>query len=922
MSEPTHPRRALSPHWPARKPTAVRAVLSGILLLLAGCADLSQAPFGKTPQPCEAADTLSHVLSTGWRFHTDPDDIGLVEGWNSSESIADEWTELAPGTPWEASGLEYDGAAWYRTRITVPDWPAVFLGFGEVDDSASLWIDGEHAGSWDNLGSRAALVDILQYGTTGEELQLALRVLDRGGFGGIKQPVRLGAERRAVMTGAQHVEWLVSSHPDWPMPAWATAKAFAWTMTGNMDSAEEALVSSDGAVAPWARAPRAEVWLYDPDTGRLGAAGPADVRFSLTDGRLPMPQWEWEALGISVRNTLFGDSGQAAVRWKITVQNTDAEPRSLTLLMAIRPFAINQNLAPICAIRAHRGRQLWVNDVPFMAAETAAAETGAALLLESMAAVLRGRVPITKRVSAATAADGVAVWAYPIDLESGQSTAFHFAFPGAPGENFPVADVPVDERMQETAQLWQEATGVVNIALPDKSVEAGVTASLGYLLLALDPDGPHPGPLAHDAIWVRDAAYTGLALLQFGHFESVRATVAATLASQEPDGRVPPIRGENVPWHNDEWDSQGQAIFLASAYYRFTGDETQLREWYPQLRTAANFLSELRASTVATTGAARGLLPPSKSAEDLGPPEWHHYWDDFWGLAGLEHTAFIAAALGESADAAWMQSEADALRAAILDSVATVMGPEPAFIPGAVENTTDSAMARGTVPALWPTEVFPRDMELLARSFDIYHRLWLQPDNGGFRHLGGQFWPYGGLEVAHAYLRLGRTDVLHQILGWTLQNQTIPGTFAWAEQVNPANSSFSGGDMPHAWAAASYVTLVREMLLSERGDTLELLSGVPDWWLADGRTIAVKGAPTHFGALNLRTENELTQSEAGWNGTLTLTLSGATPPAGFRWRLPVQPAAVSGPDDIKIEAGWLIVPPEAGKVGLSFTAQP
>ncbi|HJL69308.1 MAG TPA: hypothetical protein QGI30_00415, partial [Anaerolineales bacterium] len=362
--------------------------------------------------PCEAADALSHALSTGWRFRTDPDDIGLVEGWHSSESIADEWTELAPGYPWEASGLQYDGAAWYRTRITVPDWPAVFLGFGKVDDSAALWIDGEHAGNWDDLGSRAALVDILQYGTAGEELQLALRVLDQGGFGGIKQPVRLGAERRAVMTGAQHVEWLVSSHPDWPMPAWATAKAFAWTMTGNMDSAEEALVSSDGAVAPWARAPRAEVWLYDPDTGRLGTAGPADVRFSLTDGRLPMPQWEWEALGISVRNTLFGDGGQAAVRWKMTLQNTDAEPRSLTLLLAIRPFAINQNLAPICAIRTQHGRRLWINDMPFMAAATAAGETGVGLLAESMAAALRGKVPTRERVSAASAADGVAVWAY------------------------------------------------------------------------------------------------------------------------------------------------------------------------------------------------------------------------------------------------------------------------------------------------------------------------------------------------------------------------------------------------------------------------------------------------------------------------------------------------------------------------------
>lgn len=128
--------------------------------------------------------------------------------------------------------------------------------------------------------------------------------------------------------------------------------------------------------------------------------------------------------------------------------------------------------------------------------------------------------------------------------------------------------------------------------------------------------------------------------------------------------------------------------------------------------------------------------------------------------------------------------------------------------------------------------------------------------------------------------------------------------------------------MPHAWAAASYVTLVREMLISERGDTLELLRGVPDWWLADGRSIVLERAPTHFGTLDMRIENELAQTEAGWNGTLTLIVSGATPPNGFRWKLPEEPTALSGPTDTKIDGGWLIVPPEAGVVQLSFMAQP
>ena len=128
--------------------------------------------------------------------------------------------------------------------------------------------------------------------------------------------------------------------------------------------------------------------------------------------------------------------------------------------------------------------------------------------------------------------------------------------------------------------------------------------------------------------------------------------------------------------------------------------------------------------------------------------------------------------------------------------------------------------------------------------------------------------------------------------------------------------------MPHAWAAASYVTLVREMLLSERGDTLELLSGVPDWWLADGHKIVIEEAPTHFGALNLRTENNLNLSETGWHGTLIITVSGAKPPAGYLWKLPMEPAKVIGPKGTKTDAGWLIIPPQDSVVNLTFIGQP
>jgi hypothetical protein len=891
-----------------------------LTLTLQGCnSGASPSPFPTPPPECYTAPEAT-TLDTGWRFRTDPDDQGRAQGWQEPELDDTDWRSLAPGEPWEESGLTYDGAAWYRTRISLPDWPSVYLGFGLVDDDATLWVDGERAGQWSTDG-RGALVDLLEFGEAGEEIQLAFRVWDEGGYGGIKQPVRIGAEPQAVMTEAQYVSRLAEAHPDWPMPGWARDRAFAWTMTGDLDAADEALVSVDGAVVPAARAPTVEAWLYEPETGHLIAAPQGDLSFALAKDALPIPRWRWSGSGVTLENVLFHDQSAEALRWGLTVQGSEGANRDLVLLLAVRPFALHQGMAPIYALGWRAPAHLQLNGEPFMTVGTEPERAGVGRLEEAMDAASQGDVPARSIITCTQSGDAAAILAYPLRLGLNQTANFQFAFPDSGSEYFPDVSVESDVRLEEAISLWEEETGQMQLDLPDDQIVNAVQASIGYILIALDPAGPEPGPLAHDSLWVRDAAYVGLALLQAGHADRVKAYIPKILEAQEDDGRIPPILGENIPWDVDEWDSQGQAIFLVTSYYRYTEDYATLREWYPVLHSSAEFIVDLRASQSDVEGPTRGLLPPSKSAEDLGDEERHYYWDDFWAVMGLEEAAYAARELGYYEDAAWMEAEAEELRQAILRSVEAVMGEDPSYIPGAVEEIESSAAARGTVSALWPMEVLPREMPLVERSFDYYYQQWIAPSEGGFVHRKGQFWPYGGMELAHVYLRLGRMDVLHEILGWTLTNQTLPGTFAWAEQVNPSNNGFSGGDMPHAWAASSLVTLVREMVFFEREGYLALFEGVPDWWLETDRTINIEDAPTTFGPLNLRTESTVQQGEAGWDGTLTLTLTGASPPEGFRWRLPHSPAAVNGPPGTKVEDGWLFVPTRGGTVQLTFVSE-
>lgn len=897
-----------------------------LLLILTACGDSNgdsdESPINAahllTPPPTtECASMPDPVEVSGWRFQIDPDDEGLDAGWYLPDFDDSAWRrDVIPGAAWENTGVDdlagYDGVGWYRATIMPPDWEFVYLVASGIDDTADVWINGDQAAQWELGDSRAGYLNLHDYADPGEPVTLVFRVEDRGVYGGLVDPVRLAPEPQLGMTPAQVVAWTADNHPDWPMPGWTQGRPLAWTLTGGINQAGESLVSVDGLIAPWPDAPTVEAWLYYGESGDLISGG-GNAEFSLVNGDLPLPQWAWSAGDITLQNVLFYDAESDVTRWRVTVDPGESD-RTLKLLIAVRPFAVNKTAHPVEAAHVIDHAGVWINGDLYLAAAKKADDSGAGLLADVMAATLAGHAPETESPPCAPEGNGAALLVY--DLNSGESSTLHFVFPHRDAP--PPLDVDIDARLADTVDVWETETGRVRFDLPDGRMTESLPASVGYLLLANDPDGPHPGSLAHDAVWVRDAAYTGLALLQAGHADTVKNYLPAIFDAQEASGRVPPIQGESIPWDDDEWDSQGQAIFLTAAYYRYTGDLDTLRAYYPNIRRAAEFLVELRTQTTKADDATRGLLPPSLSAEDIGPADHHHYWDDFWAVAGLEEAAYAAALLGESGDAAWMQAEADNLRAAILESVESVMGADPPYIPASVEDIQDSGMARGTVPALWPYRVFAPESPLLARAFDYYHQQWIAPFNGAYQHRQGQFWPYGGIELAHAYLRLGRGDVLHQILAWTLANQTLPGTYAWAEQVNPANGGFSGGDMPHAWAAASWFTLIREMVISENGESLDLFTLAPEWWFEVDRAVSVENAPTYFGTLQLATTSTIQNQDGEWQGSLTLTISGAAPPDGFRWTLPRTPDQIDGPDGTRLDGNILIIPPGGGTVTLTF----
>lgn len=81
-----------------------------------------------------------------WDFVPDPHDMGFGEGW-FSDYPSNSQPMWVPGV-WNTTRelLNYEGPAWFRTRITTGECMAAVLNFAAVTHQANVWLDGDPLG--------------------------------------------------------------------------------------------------------------------------------------------------------------------------------------------------------------------------------------------------------------------------------------------------------------------------------------------------------------------------------------------------------------------------------------------------------------------------------------------------------------------------------------------------------------------------------------------------------------------------------------------------------------------------------------------------------------------------------------------------------------------------------------------------------
>jgi hypothetical protein len=679
-------------------------------------------------------------------------------------------------------------------------------------------------------------------------------------------------------------------------PRFLRGEAVYWTAIGAPGDDREALLDEDGRLEVDAGAFAIEPFLRLE--GALVTAADARREPALADGWLPIPSltWEWGGLGLRVRAFAAGAAGRSRLYASYRVENLGAEPARGALLLAVRPLQVlppwqtlnvRPALAPIHAL-AFDDRVLRVDESHRLVALTPPLGFTAASELGGAFADLLPNVAAPARIAFADGAGLAAgLLRFALDLAPGAAREVHVRIElqseprGALAASAAEADAEVADALAATADAWRAALARVELSLPPAAAAHEATLRAGLAQILVHRDGPRlqPGSRNYARSWIRDGAFESSALLAFGFGDEVAEYLRWYAGHQYPDGKVPCCIDARGADPTPEHDSDGEFLHAVASHFRTTRDRATAAVLWPHAVRAVEHLDALRRQR--TTDEFRtpekrlyfGLLPESISHEGYAKRAVHSYWDDLFALRGLRDSAFLAEALGDAERAAAFARLRDDFHRDLLASFEAAIALHGIdHLPASVElgdfdpAATAAALATGLEPRDLPEAPLRRAFARYADELAVHRRAGLDRDA----------WTPYEMRIADAFVRLGQRENAAALLALALADQRPAGWRAWPEILwrDRARGAFLG-DTPHGWAAATFASALRTMLVHERESdgALVVAAGVPAEWLDGGGRIRAARLPTWWGPLDLELWREP-------DGAVRVRLAGPAPPGG------------------------------------------
>ena len=446
-------------------------------------------------------------------------------------------------------------------------------------------------------------------------------------------------------------------------------------------------------------------------------------------------------------------------------------------------------------------------------------------------------------------------WKVPLPKKG--AAELHLIIPHVPlAEDEAPGDVPVGKRRrgqaeknvvsgspgyfaevhQRTKEFWMDLLRKgAAIVVPEEKPSLTYSASLIHNFIARDGTVIKPGEGFYDNFYLRDAAFQVHALDLAGFPAEVRESLAHFLRFQKPDGQFISQRGE--------LDGNGQALWALYAHYALTRDRAWLRGVYPAATKSVSWLQSSRETEAKPDSPCYGVLFASiADGESLMQTQKHIVGYDFWNLRGVDCVARMAEALGEENDALEYRRLFQAYKASIENAIRK--SGAGWFLP----TYEGVGTSWGNLTMLYPTPLFDAwDSRVTAtlnhvRAGFVEGTIRWSPEKTRVIH------PYMSTYVTNSEIIRGErnkaVDHFYHLLAHTTSTHGFP------EGVYYDTRTAWGNTLPHVWAAAQYMILLRNMLLRSDGEVLHLLPAVPVAWLRPGKKTVVIGTPTVFGKVS------------------------------------------------------------------------
>ena len=395
----------------------------------------------------------------------------------------------------------------------------------------------------------------------------------------------------------------------------------------------------------------------------------------------------------------------------------------------------------------------------------------------------------------------------------------------------------------------------MTIQLPDKGVEKALYAAMGDILTMQEPASngiltQTTGSEVYRFSNAGDCAAAVVALAQCGFLDNAMEVFQTQFFLAQPNGNWA------GGWAYDFVAFSGFKSWVAMEFYHLNHDRAFLEKLYPFMLSGSRWhekrRSESRKEENGKPIRGFGLIQPSmadcgmmdKSGRGVFIP--HNIWTVYADKITMETARLLGRPEEEAEIAALYQKAFTELMACIESGSIEEEGYR--WIPSSPNDPSGSFW--GVLNLVCPCELVPFDHPLLNGTMQKMESMIGK--SGLTKHTG---WLPEGMWVAvnvdnigMTHLFRGELDKFSDLLYAALNHATPLYTLSEEQGQEPGSSS--SGDLQDVWAQSSLARAIRYSLVMERDQSLMIARAIPREWLASGKSIKVKDAPSHFGKVS------------------------------------------------------------------------